>query len=302
MDWRKIILVFAALCCVSLARAEGYTVEQIPDVQLRDSRRFVSNPDGVLSAETVRRMDAVCASLRDRGYAQVAVVAVEEIEGEDLYSFAIELFEKWGVGGKKSDNGLGILLVRGRREIRFVTGQGIEGVLPDIVCKRIQMNYMVPSFRQGDYDTGMLRGLQAVAKLLEGGEIDPDRSRRERDAVPWWTIFIFLGGFYLVGWFGERKKKTCPKCHRVGLKLNGTNEYIINNHRVTEYTYVCRHCGQRVVKRINSARDDDDFHGGWGGPFIGGLGGWGGLGGGGGSFGGGFGGGSFGGGGAGSKW
>ena len=71
------------------------------------------------------------------------------------------------------------------------------------------------------------------------------------------------------------------------------------NSRVVEYTYICKHCGEVVRRRVRSLRDDH-FGGGGGGPIIGGFGG-GGFGGG--SFGGGgFGGGSFGGGGAGSKW
>ena len=69
--------------------------------------------------------------------------------------------------------------------------------------------------------------------------------------------------------------------------------------RVVEYTYICKHCGEVVRRRVRSLRDDH-FGGGGGGPIIGGVGG-GGFGGG--SFGGGgFGGGAFGGGGAGAKW
>lgn len=303
MDMKKILLAFAALFCVCFAWADGYTVDRIPNVQLGDSRRFVSNPDGVLSEQAVRRMDAVCASLRDRGYAQVAVVAVRQIEGEDLYSFAIELFEKWGVGGRESDNGLGILLVRDRREIRFVTGEGVEGVLPDAVCKRIQMKYMIPAFRQENYDKGMTDGLLAAAKLLEGGQVDLSKPRPARRGAPWWVIFVFMGGFVLVGLYNNYQKRRCPHCRRAGLRLDTSRDYLVNDVRITEQTYVCTHCGHTVLRRVRSSRDDD-FHGGAGGPFIGGFGGFGGLGGfgGGGSFGGGFGGGSFGGGGAGSKW
>ena len=301
MDFKKIIWIAVFLLGSLSVWADGYSVDEVPNVQLMDRNRYVSNPDGILSAQTVRQMDQICASLRERGYAQVAVVALSEIEGDDLYSFAIELFEKWGVGGSEADNGLGILLVRDRHEIRFVTGEGVEGVLPDALCKRIQLKYMLPAFRQDDYDRGMLAGLAAAAKLLEGGEVNLEM--RQRDESPWWLIFVFVGLFYAVGAVSERQKKRCPRCHKNGLQLQGSQEYIVNNQLLTEYTYVCRHCGERVTRRVRSQRDND-IHGGWGGPFIGGgLGGFGGGGfGGGGSFGGGFGGGSFGGGGAGSRW
>ena len=52
----------------------------------------------------------------------------------------------------------GILLVERLHEIRFVTGPGLEGVLPDALCKRIQLNFMLPYFREDNYDAGMVAG------------------------------------------------------------------------------------------------------------------------------------------------
>ena len=188
---KKTLLFCLLLLLVLPAGAATYRVEDVPNVQRIDSRRYVSNPDGILSAETVARLDALCALLRERGLAQVAVVAVDNIEGGDTFSFAVDLFDRWGVGGKKSNNGLGILLVRDLREIRFVTGGGVEGVLPDALCKRIQMRYMLPAFRNGDYDAGMLAGVEAAAQLLEGG--DPDLETGEEE-LPGWFILFLVGG------------------------------------------------------------------------------------------------------------
>ena len=67
---------------------------------------------------------------------------------------------------------MGILLVESEREIRFVTGYGLEGVLPDAICKRIQTQRMLPYFRRGDYDGGMTAGMEAIRATLEGSELD----------------------------------------------------------------------------------------------------------------------------------
>lgn len=150
------------------ARAEGYRTEEIPNVQLTDRNRYVSNPDGILQAAAVARIDSLCGSLRRQGIAQVAVVAVDEIAGDDVFTFAVDLFRRWGVGRAGDDNGVGILLVRDRREIRFVTGYGVEGVLTDALCKRIQTQLMLPRFRTGDYSGGMVAGVEAVAAVLTG--------------------------------------------------------------------------------------------------------------------------------------
>ena len=113
-------------------------MEEIPNVQINNRYRFTSNPDGILSEGAVARIDSICYDLRHRGIAQTAVVAVAEIDSDDVFEFAYNLFSKWGVGSK-SNSGIGILLVEEAREIRFITGYGVEGVLPDAICKRIQL-------------------------------------------------------------------------------------------------------------------------------------------------------------------
>ncbi len=143
----------------------AYTVDQVPNVHLNDGRRFVSNPDGILLPETVNRLDIMLDSLEQRTTAEVAVVALNTIDNEDIDTFATDLFGKWGIG-KKNDNGLLVLLVLDQRRIVFRTGYGLEGVLPDAICKRIQTNYIIPRFKEGNYDRGIYDGLKATAQIL----------------------------------------------------------------------------------------------------------------------------------------
>lgn len=298
---RSLLFCLLFLAAAVPAAAGTYRVEEIPHVQRADRRRYVSNPDGILSPEAVARIDAVCASLRERGLAQVAVVAVDDIAGGDTFSFAVELFGRWGVGGAESDNGLGILLVKDLREIRFVTGGGVEGVLPDALCKRIQLRYMLPAFREGNYDAGMVAGVEAAAQLLEGG--DPDLG--EEEGLSLGAILLIVAGFVFLplaaGLAVHYLSRRCPRCRRFALQCDSQRVLgTTPSYREVEYTYVCRHCGAVVTRRSRQSRGNG-FGGGSGGGMIIGGGGFGGLGGGG-ILGGGFGGGSFGGGGAGSKW
>ena len=290
------ICLWMLCCCLTVPlQAASYRVAEVPNVQLADRTRYTSNPDGILSAEAVGRIDRMCDSLRREGLAQVAVVAVDDIDSDDTFEFAVELFRRWGVGRAQIDNGLGILLVRDRREIRFVTGGGLEGVLPDALCKRIQLERMLPHFRDGDYDGGMTAGIEAVMQLLRNGELD--FGPEEEDLPPAVMILIMLVmlfGFLAVIWFAYRQQTRCPACGKPALRQAGVRA----TKNFIEETFVCAECGHRLVRR--RVRYDDHTIGG--GPFIGGGGS---LFGGGSSFGGGggsFGGGSFGGGGAGSRW
>lgn len=302
---KRLILLLSALCVVAGAAAKTYGVRDIPNVQRADRTRYVSNPDGILSAEAVARIDSVCASLRDRNIAQVAVVAVDDIAGGDVFGFALELFGSWGVGRGDRNNGVGILLVRDRREIRMVTGDGAEGVLPDAVVKRIQMKYMLPYFREGNYSAGMVAGVEAVAKRLEGSELDlGGTDAASGGELPAWAILLIVFGFIAVplgvGALVYYRQKRCPRCHRFTLRLQSQEVLqTMPAYKVIEYTFVCTNCGKVVKRQARSARDNH-LGGPGGGVFMGG--GFGGFGGGRGGSGGGFGGGHFGGGGAGSRW
>ena len=292
---RLLIIILATLCC-TLASARSYDIEDIPNVQIENRYRFTSNPDGILSQNAVALIDSICYDLRHRGIAQVAVVAVKEIDSDDVFDFAYKLFSHWGVGSK-SDSGIGVLLVEEAREIRFVTGYGIEGVLPDAICKRIQTQYMLPHFREGNYSAGMVAGVEAVARVLEGSE--PLPAEEGENPEMWLMLIYFLFPFIALCLLALLRSR-CPQCGRRKLQLQeqltlGSNAF----YTLVEDVYVCQKCGATVRKRHRDYHENNHGGGSLGGPFMGGFGG-GSFGGG--SMGGGFGGGHFGGGGAGSRW
>ena len=304
---RRLLLITLFAVCTLSALARPYRVEDVPNVQIENRYCFTSNPDGILSREAVARIDSICYDLRHRGIAQTAVVAVKEIRGGDVFEFAYELFSSWGVGSK-SDSGIGILLVEQEREIRFVTGYGIEGVLPDAICKRIQMQYMLPYFREGDYSSGMVAGMEAIRAVLNGSELDAggndDYQEDEKGAIIGIFVFIiFFVAIILIAIVAiDRYTRKCPNCKKLTLQKESAR--LINKHfgiSTYEDTYVCTNCGTRV-KRTRQENNSINNRRGGGGPIImgGGFGGGGFSGGG--SIGGGWGGGRFGGGGAGSRW
>lgn len=302
--------IFIVILCLiaslaTPAQAKGYRVRDVENVQLKDKSRFVTNPDGILSPTAQATLDSLCYSLRHRGIAQVAIVAIDDIEPNDTFSFAMELFESWGVGNKSSDNGLGILLVRDLHEIRFVTGYGLESELTDAMCVRIQRAYMLPHFRADDYSTGMVEGMHAIDQLLTGGELDKGLTDDYQEEANLFFILFVVGCLILLPLLlvivSERKMSKCPTCGRQGLKVV-ERRVIEDTHfrRLIVERLACPYCGSEHTR----TKEENKPRGG-GGPII--FGGMGGLGGGrgfgGGGFGGGgFGGGSFGGGGGGSRW
>lgn len=293
-------------------QAKEYTVKDVPMVHLQNRTRYVSNPDGILSPAAVASMDSILYALQQKTGIQTLVVAVTGIEGGDCFDFAHRLGEEMGVGQKERNNGLVILLSTDERCIQFATGYGLEGDLPDAICKRIQNRYMLPYFKDNNWDAGMVAGIRAINGYLDGSMENIGSDNEDDDSSLGFIVvfLLFFGGFIGIAWYMGWQKKRCPNCKKH--KLQRISSSILSrNHgtKTEEVIYRCKNCGH-IVKRHEQSRDENYRGPRGGGPFIGGMGGgmFGGRSGGGGGFGGGsfgggsFGGGSFGGGGAGSRF
>lgn len=168
---RSLIL---SLLCLPLLCLGQYRVETVPNPKEQDRHAYVSNPDGILDSAAEYRINTLLDSLEQTSTVEIAVVLLNSIGEEAPRSFATALFKKWGIGKSGKDNGLLMLLVLDQRDITFETGYGLEGVLPDALCKRIQMEKMLPLFKQGDYAAGMLAGVEGVISVLQEGGLEDD--------------------------------------------------------------------------------------------------------------------------------
>lgn len=263
-------LLLCFLCCI-MVKAKKYTVNEIPIVHLQDVRRYVCNPDSILSIEAVDVIDSALYALEQQTGIQVLVVAVKEILGGGCFDFAYQLGQHNGVGQKEADNGLVVLLVTEERCIQFATGYGLEGSLPDAVCKRIQIHYMNEAFGEEDWDTGMVKGIQAICKQLDGASIPMDYVDElddwaEETLVLFLTLFLFFAMLLkiLLMKLWDFLHSKCPSCHKYGLLLY--NKQIVEKKRfysVEVVYYRCKHC-KHIVSRHRKRFDSDSsrVHGG----------------------------------------
>ncbi len=187
------ILAISLVCATGLA-AQGYTPETVPNVQLSDARRFTSDPDGILSPATVAEIDRMCGELRQRGIAEVVVLVLDRVADNSLDLFAHNVLNRWGVGERGKDNGLVISVVRAQRDIQFETGYGLEGVLPDAICKRIQTVYMVGPLGEGNFDKGVFDGVKAVYDVLMNNqeELGALREQTEQGSGPFIAVIVLF--------------------------------------------------------------------------------------------------------------
>lgn len=297
---KRFISTALFLCLlVTLQAQKVYTTRNLPKVHLQDKTRYVCNPEGILSAAACDSIDRMLYALEQQTGIETVVAVVPSIGEEDCFDFSHRLLNEWGVGKKEKNNGLVILLVTDQRCIQFYTGYGLEGDLPDAICKRIQTQQMIPYLKDGNWDEGMVAGMRAVCARLDGS-MEND-TEEEEDLSVGAALLLFMGIFgigLLVAILAMRAASKCPNCGQHKLQRSGSTLVSRRNGiRTEDVTYTCRNCGHQVVRRQQSY--DENYRGGGSGPVIfGGGGGFGGGGFSGGSFGGGMGGG----GGAGSRF
>lgn len=293
------LMLFLLVATLSFATGEEkqYTLQDVPNVRLNDARQYVSDPSHILSGSARDTINAVLARLEESTGIETAVVMLPSIGEEDIFNFAHELFRQWGIGKQKSNNGLLILFVADQRKVRFTVGYGLEGTMTDAMSKRIQMQRMVPRFKAGDWDGGMVDGVRAAAKVLDGS-MQPEPADDDDSMIgALIAVAVMVGlAIFFIALLGEKQR--CPKCRKKGVKRVAQQVLRLSNgRRVRRTTFLCPHCGHTFT------RDENIDDSGNAAAFIAGamLGG-GGRGGGGGFSGGSFGGGSTGGGGSTSGW
>jgi uncharacterized protein len=194
------------------------------------------------------------------------VVTLESLQGYSIEDFGYQLGRNWGIGQKGKNTGAMLIVVPKEHKVRIEVGYGLEGQLTDATSRTIIENDIVPNFRRGDFNAGVLAGTTSILKVLGGGEIaQPGAAASSGFANTnnGWTILLALAIWITMAIL----------LHRLGR-------------------------GKYVLSRVGRAVGRSGYYGGgsWGGGGFSG----GGFSGGGGGFSGG--GGSFGGGGASGSW
>jgi uncharacterized protein len=157
------VLLLLVAACISVFAIVAQA-EQVKD--LPQPTDYVSDFAHVLSPEAVARLDSLCAQLdHSQANAQIAVVTVRTLDGDDAADYANTLEDKWKVGKKGSDRGVLVLLAVDDHKYRIEPGYGLEGILPDGKVGDIGRE-MVPALRANDYDGAVTGAVDEVAQVI----------------------------------------------------------------------------------------------------------------------------------------
>lgn len=194
------ILVFAAFSA---------TGQNIPKPMV--PFRLVNDFTGLLPEDRQHILNSKLQAFNDSTSTQIYVVTYNDLQGYTIDEFGAVLGQEWGIGQKGRDNGILMLISPENRKMTIQTGYGLEGAVPDAICKRIIETEMAPAFREGNYYEGIDKAVSTLMSLT-AGEFTAEEYKKKTDSgggfVP--VIFLLIIFFIVFSSMASRRRLYAP--------------------------------------------------------------------------------------------
>lgn len=186
------ILFFVFVSFVALAQqGQNFSIDKVINTP-PNPPKLVNDYANILTADQNQALERKLFQFDDTTTNQVTVVIVPRLDGKDIADVAIELGRKWGVGNKKSNNGVILLVSVEDRKLNISPGYGLEKSLPDLVCQQIIDNIIVPDFKGNDYYAGINHGTDAIIEATKGEFKAPENYNRRGKSSGLGKIIFFV--------------------------------------------------------------------------------------------------------------
>lgn|SRR5574344_1740510 len=195
------LLIFTLICL---------PVQALEDLNFQSG--FISDNAKVINQQDYEAMNKFLWELHNKTTADIAVVTVTSLQGEDVRNVAIQIGNKYKVGAKGKNNGVVLLVAPNERKARIEVAPGLMNVLSASVDQDIMDNTMIPYFKSGDYSKGIYSGAAKMTTIiaksynvqmttLDATNIPQDQKNgagksNDQDIPLWAWPFIIIGGIF----------------------------------------------------------------------------------------------------------
>jgi uncharacterized protein len=189
-----------ALAVLLVAWCSFAWAEKIADIR---PQGYVTDLANVIDPTTKARLEALCAEVEQKTGAQIAVVTVNSLEGRSKEDYTADLYKQLGVGSKKENRGVLLLVAPKERQYRIEVGYGLEPVINDARAGDIGRE-MVPNLRSGDYSAAVLVGATRVAQLIAADKgvqlngVPASQPSAPTSGASWWIPVVVVVIIFVV--------------------------------------------------------------------------------------------------------
>ena len=140
-----LILVFICMC---------FSIQVSAKVHNLKFNEYIADEANILSDSAEITINSKIQMMRDATSAVMVVVTLQSLENQNIADVALEIGRNYKVGDKQTNNGAVMLVAPNDRQVRIEIGYGLEGIITDARAGRIIDEYMLPYFKDNDYENG----------------------------------------------------------------------------------------------------------------------------------------------------
>ncbi len=159
--------------------------------------KHVNDFANVIEDGAEKNLEPYLVNFKKTSGVELAVVTTPSLYDMPIEQYSIKLAEKWGVGGRKKDTGVIILLAPSERKLRIEVGYGLEEKLTDIWCRKVIDDIMLPKIKaakhpgEAQFTSAVLAGVDAVLVQL-GQQSTPFAQPPGSGGLPTWAIILLF--------------------------------------------------------------------------------------------------------------
>jgi uncharacterized protein len=155
--------------------------------------RLVNDFAHAMTADQIQSLENKLVAYDDSTSIQIAIVTVTTTGDYAIEDYALKILRDWGVGNKKTNNGIVILAAIQDHKVYIATGYGMEGSVPDITAKNIIENDIVPNFKSNDFYSGFNNAADDIIKAARGEyKAPPGYANRGNKSISGGAIFAII--------------------------------------------------------------------------------------------------------------
>lgn len=182
------LATFMLLCACSTTNAEGVaamppgdwigrckqqgTLATAPGRSTTPTK-WVDDQANILSPAFEADLARILAAYHAETCHQMSVVVVASLEGRKIEDYSLAHANALGLGYRRFNNGVMLLVAPNDQGARIEVGCGLEDVITDAQSADIMGRDLIPAFRTGDFEVGIRAGVSALAALARRKAIPP---------------------------------------------------------------------------------------------------------------------------------
>lgn len=175
-----------------------YLVFGLLNLQAKDTpippitKYHIIDQEGIISPSTFQMLESTIQTHEDSTSNQIMVLVIPELLNETIEQYATRAYSTYRLGTEERDNGVLLVISMAERKIRIEVGYGLEGALNDAMAGRIIRNEIVPAFKKGNYESGIVSGVYAIISAIQGEYVNT-ASNNVNSISPLFLILLVFG-------------------------------------------------------------------------------------------------------------